>query len=190
MRPFLRLFLAAVASLWLTSLAQAQTHSWTGGSDNWNDATNWNVGSIPNDPSHWALIGQSGPLQVTPDINVTLDRLDLTGTDANLFTNGRTLTILSNAGQVNTFQVSGATGSGQIVIVYGLALGSTASGVCSGVDFGIDAAQQVGAGFASTNGNALVSANVPAGAAGMTANFQALDLERCELSDVTSFVFP
>lgn len=98
MRPLLRLFLAFVASLWLTSLAQAQTHSWTGGSDNWNDALNWNVGGVPNDPTHWALIGQSGPLQVTLDINVTLDRLDLTGTDANLFTNGRTLTILSNAG--------------------------------------------------------------------------------------------
>jgi hypothetical protein len=94
------------------------------------------------------------------------------------------------AGQVNTFQVSGATGGGQVVIVFGLATGSTPTGACSGVDFGIDAATQVGSAFASVQGNALVSANVPAGASGVTAYFQALDLARCELSPVTSFLFP
>jgi hypothetical protein len=94
------------------------------------------------------------------------------------------------AGQVNTFQVSGATGGGQVVIVFGLATGSTATGACSGVDFGIDAATQVGSAFASAQGNALVSANVPSGASGVTAYFQALDLDRCELSPVTSFLFP
>jgi hypothetical protein len=94
------------------------------------------------------------------------------------------------AGQLNTFQVSGATGNGQVVIVFGLATGSTPSGACSGVDFGIDAAAQVGSAFASAQGNALVSAQVPAGASGITAYFQALDLERCELSPVNSFLFP
>lgn len=94
------------------------------------------------------------------------------------------------AGQINTFQVSGATGNGQVVVVFGLATGSTATGACSGVDFGIDSANQVGSAFASVHGNALVSANVPAGASGVTAYFQALDLDRCELSTVNSFLFP
>jgi hypothetical protein len=94
------------------------------------------------------------------------------------------------AGQNNTFQVSGATGSGQVVIVFGLATGVTATGACAGVDFGIDAAQQVGVGFASYNGSALIDATVPAAASGMTAYFQALDLSRCELSSVNSFLFP
>jgi hypothetical protein len=94
------------------------------------------------------------------------------------------------AGQVNTFQVSGASGGGQIVVVFGLALGSTPTGACAGVDFGIDAATQVGTAIASPQGNALVSATIPAGAAGVTAYFQALDLTRCELSEVGSFLFP
>jgi fibronectin-binding autotransporter adhesin len=94
------------------------------------------------------------------------------------------------AGQNNTFQVSGATGSGQVVIVFGLATGSTATGTCAGVFFDIDAAQQVGVGFASYNGSALISAMVPAGASGLTAYFQALDLNRCELSARNSFLFP
>ncbi|MAW60431.1 MAG: hypothetical protein CMJ94_06310 [Planctomycetes bacterium] len=98
MKPLSRLVLALCAALFFPTAATAQTHSWVGGSDNWNDAPNWNVGSIPNDPAHWALIGQTGPLQVTLDINVTLDRLDLTGQDAILFTNGRNLNVLSNMG--------------------------------------------------------------------------------------------
>jgi len=94
------------------------------------------------------------------------------------------------AGQLNTFQVSGASGDGQVVLVFGTALGSTPTGACSGVDFGIDAAQQIGTAFASYDGHALLSGNVPAGASGITAYFQAVDLERCEISDVTSFLFP
>jgi len=155
---------------------------------------------VPNDPAHWALIGASGSYQVTLNLNVTLDRLDLTGSDAVLFTNGRTLTVLTNAGigtpmgtsNTSVLRLAGSsfTGGGQIVIVYGLATGSTPTSSCAGVDYGIDAAQQVGTGFASVQGNALVSANIPAAAAGMTAYFQALDLTRCELTPVNSFVFP
>ena len=95
------------------------------------------------------------------------------------------------AGQSNTFQVSGATGGGEVYIVFGLATGTTAiGGPCPSDDFGIDSAQQVGSGFASYNGSALISANVPASAAGVTAYFQALDLSRCELSTVNTFQFP
>ncbi len=94
------------------------------------------------------------------------------------------------AGKLNHFQVNGATGSGTFVIAYGTATGLTSVGLCAAADFGIDQAQLLGAGTASSDGVGLISTMVPSAASGITAYFQALDVERCELSTVNSFMFP
>ncbi|NQU47953.1 MAG: hypothetical protein HQ519_04845 [Planctomycetes bacterium] len=93
-------------------------------------------------------------------------------------------------GRQNHFQVDGATGNGVVAIAYGLNSGSSASGICSGTNFGIDQAQQLGTNFASATGTTVISVFVPAAASGVTAYFQALDIERCELSPVNTFLFP
>lgn len=93
------------------------------------------------------------------------------------------------AGRNNHFQVNGLTGNGTFAIVYGTATGTTPTGICAS-DFGIDSAAQLGTGIASAEGVGLITTMVPAAASGVTAYFQALDVERCELSSVNSFQFP
>jgi hypothetical protein len=94
------------------------------------------------------------------------------------------------AGVINHFQVNGATGNGAFYIAYGTATGLTSVGLCAAADFGIDQAQMLGNGTASSDGVGIISIMVPSAASGVTAYFQALDVERCELSTVNSFQFP
>ncbi len=93
------------------------------------------------------------------------------------------------AGRTNHFQANGLTGNGAFAMVYGTAAGTTPAGICA-ADFGIDQAAQLGTGIASADGVGLVSVMVPAAASGVTAYFQVLDVERCEVSTVNTFLFP
>ncbi len=94
------------------------------------------------------------------------------------------------AGQLNSFQIDGATGLGGVALVWGTAPGASAVTGCPGLDFAIDNAQLGGQAPAGTFGTALIQVQVPGPASGLTVLFQALDVERCLLSAVGTFTFP
>jgi hypothetical protein len=97
------------------------------------------------------------------------------------------------AGQVNTFSVTDATPGNNVFFVYGFQPGSTPVPGCSGTTldianltmnnmFGFDAADQ--------DGNASVSAYVPAPASGILVRFQAVELSNCIVSNRVDYTFP
>jgi hypothetical protein len=122
-----RLVLSTVVLFALSLSATAQTHNWTQpGPGDWNEVSNWSAGGVPNDPAHWASIAYNSgsPYTVNLDLSPTLDRLDLVGDNAILFSPSRTLTVLSNAGigipmgagntQILRMAASTFTGGGQL----------------------------------------------------------------------------
>jgi hypothetical protein len=94
------------------------------------------------------------------------------------------------AGQQNTFQVSGAAGYGTVELVYGIALGTTPTATCTGLDFGIGSAIVLGSAPGSRHGNALLQVAVTAGLAGTTGYLQAVDMGNCRTTDLVTFLFP
>lgn len=44
--------LTLFSALVLSSLSDAQSHTWDGGSDNWSTPKAWTPDSVPNDPAH------------------------------------------------------------------------------------------------------------------------------------------
>lgn len=93
------------------------------------------------------------------------------------------------AGQSNAFQISGLGAFHNTQLAFGLGLGTTAIAGCP-VDFGLLSATVIGTAVADADGNALVNGTVPPSAIGVTGYFQALDVEECQLSEVSTFLFP
>jgi hypothetical protein len=92
------------------------------------------------------------------------------------------------AGQMNTFQIDGATGNGSVELAYGTVAGTSPVASCGGLDFGIDSAISLGTAPVSVHGTALVQAIIPGPLSGTTVLFQAVDLSACEVTNLVSFL--
>ncbi len=94
---FLKRFLVVGLAMYFTAgKAGAQTWASTGSSD-WNTASNWDLVSVPNDPSATATFGSSSVTAVSLSAAVTLDTL--------LFNGGSSFGIQTNS---NSFTLAGA----------------------------------------------------------------------------------
>ena len=91
-------------------------------------------------------------------------------------------------GQMNTFQVDGASGNGTVELAYGIAPGTTPIGICPTIGFHIDSAISLGTAPVSVHGTALVQAIIPGTLSGTTVLFQVVDLTACELTNVVTFL--
>jgi len=129
-------------SSWILGMANRAT--WTSGTDNWNAASHWSTGIVPNAADRWVIFGgaQGQARRVTLDTSVSIGTLQLDGT--NLYTFGRdggstsTLTFDGTSGATCAINVTGAgTHTIEVPVVLGdsltLAQGSTGDLVFSGV---------------------------------------------------------
>jgi len=94
------------------------------------------------------------------------------------------------AGQVNEWTTTNGTPNGGNRTYFGFSIGSTpvSIGQCN-VDIGLNNARPVAFATADGAGEATASRLIPAGVAGRTIRFQALDLRSCELSNITTTNF-
>ncbi|MBX3318111.1 MAG: hypothetical protein KF902_14740 [Phycisphaeraceae bacterium] len=108
MRIRLSSVVASVAGLAIAAPALGQSIPWLSPVDgNWNDATKWTGGNIPNAPGESAVLGLSGPYTVSLNIaNLSLDSINVSNASATLNLPGTTITTLSglllNSGHVNS----------------------------------------------------------------------------------------
>lgn len=94
------------------------------------------------------------------------------------------------AGQVNDFNVTGATPSEVSTYVYGVRSGSDPVPGCVGVTLGIGNAIQFGTAVADGNGNATLQIFVPNAGSGKTIMFQVYEKASCRVTNVVIHRFP
>lgn len=94
------------------------------------------------------------------------------------------------AGVVNTLAVTGATPGETVSFAFGTAAGPTAIPGCPGQTVDIASPQVASTSVADGSGNASISQNVPAGAAGKTFRLVAVQLTGCLVSNLVVHTFP
>ena len=96
-----------------------------------------------------------------------------------------------SAGVENDWSTQNGSPNGVAVVFFGTGAGTTpvSLAACSGTDLGIANARFLGFEFADGNGDATISRTVPGSASNLTFSFQALNLQDCRLSNITSTTF-
>jgi len=107
--------LVAAAGLAVSLPAMAQSIPWlTAVNGNWNDATKWTGGNVPDAMGETAVLGLTGAYTVTQNVdNLMIDGIDITNVDAVLNVGART-TMLHGAGLFNSGTVTNHTGTGTL----------------------------------------------------------------------------
>jgi extracellular elastinolytic metalloproteinase len=123
-----------------------------------------------------------------------IDDVDVTGSSSCTPGGGLTLgaPVPGIAGQVNDFDVTGASSDARVILYAGRDPGSTDPGLapCPGITVDLAGARRVSTGRTDANGDVTLSRSLPAGLSGRTMLFQVLDVETCTLSGVVSHAFP
>jgi hypothetical protein len=87
------------------------------------------------------------------------------------------------AGQENSITASGATAHGNVLFIFSLTPGEAPVTGCPGLTWDVATARPLGAVRADATGTATLTRRLPAGFAGRTVLFQALDRATCQLSN-------
>jgi len=100
-------------------------------------------------------------------------------------------TVPGDAGVENSWTVVNGTPSGNHVVFFSRAEGSTpvTQGACAGISVALQDARLIDFAVADNSGQATVARQVPDTASGTDGFFQALDLTSCEVSNVTMTEF-
>ncbi len=93
-------------------------------------------------------------------------------------------------GQVNTFEVRGATPGATVVVVADVAAGGVAVPGCPGLTVDLASPRRLGQGVADAGGRATVSVEIPEAAAGRTILAEAVERSACERSPLVTWPLP
>ncbi|TVR66373.1 MAG: hypothetical protein EA420_01760, partial [Candidatus Competibacteraceae bacterium] len=175
--PFHLAVLAALASPSMATLAQDAI--WNGGTGNWNDSTQWDIGTVPDAGTDVRVDGGKTGTASLVNVNVTSDARNLTidaGDRVNI-NNSRQLTIhgasllnngtlsLSSTGTATTLRVGDTTFSGTGVVSLGNSTSNRIIGIeatnvlTNAAGHTIRGSGQLGNNFMGLNNQGLIDAN-------------------------------
>ena len=93
------------------------------------------------------------------------------------------------AGEPNTFEISGATPGGRVILMSSPKAGLRNLSGCNGGVLSLNKPRNLGSAVADATGNATVSVNISNNFSGRTLLVQAVHLDTCEISDVVTQTF-